>query len=51
MERAGKDRDKLQRLISMDYSSLDGGKIYHYELLQSFIPADNQWQDTSEKAD
>ena len=51
MERAGKDKDKLQRLISIDYSSLDGGRIYHYELQQSFISADYQWKDASAKAD
>ena len=51
MDRDDKDKAKLQRLISIDYSSLDGGKIYHYELQQSFVPADYQWQDTSETAD
>ena len=32
MDRDDADKAKLQRLISIDYSSLDGGKIYHYEL-------------------
>jgi hypothetical protein len=51
MDRDDKDKAKLQRLIFIDYSSLDGGKIYHYELQQSFVPADFQWQDTSVTAD
>jgi hypothetical protein len=51
LNRANEDKTKLQRLISIDYSSLDGGKIYHYELQQSFNPAANQWKDTSENAD
>jgi len=51
MSRSDEDRAKLCRLISIEYSSLDGGKIYHYKLCQSFNPAENQWKDVSEEAD
>lgn len=51
MNRSNEDKSKLVRLISLEYSSLDGGKIYHYELQQSFNPIENQWKDTNEKAD
>ncbi len=51
MDRSDEDKAKLSRLISIDYSSLDGGKNYHYKLQQSFSPAENQWKDTNEEAD
>ena len=51
MDRPDEDKSKLIRLISLEYSSFDGGKIYHYKLKQSFEPSENQWKDTSEKAD
>lgn len=51
MNRSDEDKSKLSRLISIEYSSLGDGKIYHYELQQSFNPIENQWKDTSEKAD
>lgn len=51
MNRSNEDKAKLVRLISIEYSSLDGGKIYHYKLQQSFEPIENQWKDNSEKAD
>ncbi len=51
MNRSNEDKAKLSRLISIEYSSLDGGKIYHYKLRQSFNPIENQWKDISEKAD
>lgn len=51
MNRSTEDRSKLSRLISLEYSSLDGGKTYHYKLRQSFSPAENQWKDTGEEAD
>lgn len=41
MAQAGPDKSKLYRIISVEYSSLGGGKIYHYELRQSFIPEEN----------
>lgn len=50
MNRPDEDKSKLVRLISIEYSSLDGGKIYHYKLQQSFNLIENQWKDTSEKA-
>jgi hypothetical protein len=51
MNRSDEDKSKLLRFISIQYSSLDGGKIYNYELKQEFIPIDNQWRDISEEAD
>ncbi len=50
MDRSNEDKSKLVRLISLVYSSLDGGKIYHYKLQQSFNPIENQWKDSSEEA-
>jgi len=44
-------KSKLVRLISLKYSSLDGGKIYHYNLKQSFIPSANEWEAVEETAD
>lgn len=51
MNRSHEDKSKLVRFISLEYSSLGGGKIYHYRLEQSFEPSENQWKDTNEKAD
>ncbi len=51
MNRSNEDKAKLSRLVSIEYSSLDGGKIYHYKLQQSFNPTENHWKDTSEEAD
>lgn len=50
MNRSEEDKAKLSRLIMVEYSSLDGGKTYHYRLQQSFSPAENQWKDISEEA-
>jgi len=51
MDRSDDDKTKLSRIISIEYSSLDGGKSYHYKLQQSFNPAENQWMDISVEAD
>lgn len=51
MNRTNEDKTKLSRIISIEYSALDGGKNYHYKLQQSFNPTENQWKDTSENAD
>jgi len=51
MGRPDDEKAQLSRLISVEYSSLDGGKNYHYKLLQSYSPAENQWKDTNEEAD
>jgi hypothetical protein len=45
MNRSNEDKSQLLRIISIEYSSLDGSKRYHYELQQSFIPSENQWKD------
>jgi hypothetical protein len=50
MNRSDEDKSKLVRLISLEYSSLGGGKIYYYKLQQSFNPIENQWKDISEEA-
>jgi len=51
MDRSNEEKSKLVRLISLEYSSLDVGKIYHFNLEQSFIPIENQWNDINTKAD
>lgn len=51
MNRSNEDKYRLVRLISLKYSSLNGGKIYHYKLQQSFNPIENQWKDINEEAD
>jgi len=38
------DKAKLFRFIDLEYSALDGGKIYYYKLKQSFDPAEQQWK-------
>ena len=51
MLRSNADKAKLARIMSIEYSALDGGKTYHYKLQQSFNPNENQWKDISEDAD
>lgn len=51
MNRSDEDKSKLSRIISIEYSSFGGGKIYHYKLQQSFNPSDDQWKVISEEAD
>lgn len=51
MNRPGEKKRDLIRKISIMYSSIDGGKVYKYELHQKFEPLDNQWNDTYESAD
>jgi hypothetical protein len=47
LKRPNEENYNLRREISVIYSSLNGGKEYHYKLLQSFDPAYNQWDDLS----
>ena len=51
MRRSNDDKAKLLRIMSIEFSALDGGKLYHYKLQQSFNPNENQWKDISEDAD
>jgi|SRR3989338_1492061 len=51
MNRSDTDKRNLTRVIYINYSSLDGGRMYKYRLIQSFEPLDNQWKDTSESSD
>lgn len=51
MNRSDGEKSNLKRIISIVYSSLDGGKIYHYRLEQLFIKAENQWEGVLQKAD
>ena len=51
MHRSDDEKTKLSRSISMEYSSLNAGRIYHYKLQQSFNSAENQWKDITEEAD
>jgi len=50
-KQALKDKAELVRVISLEYSSLDGGKVYYYNLKQSFIPSANEWEAVEETAD
>lgn len=51
MNRSPSEKAKLKRIISIDYSSINGGKTYHYKLEQSFTPDLNQWDGINEEAD
>ncbi|MBI2852351.1 MAG: hypothetical protein HYX84_04530 [Chloroflexi bacterium] len=51
MNRPGEEQAKLSRIISIEYSSLDGGRIYRYKLEQLFSPVENQWIDSRAEAD
>ena len=50
MNRSDEEKRNLKREIKIKYSALDGDKIYHYKLIQSFEPLDNQWKDINENA-
>jgi hypothetical protein len=50
MDRTIDEKRNLIRKVEITYSSLDGGKIYNYKLVQAFIPEDNQWRKTDEVA-
>jgi hypothetical protein len=41
INRSNEDKAKLSRTISLKYSSLGGGKVYHYRLQQLFNPAES----------
>lgn len=45
------DKSRLIRTVKIDYSALDGGKIYHYLLRQSFIPSDGNWRNLSAESE
>jgi hypothetical protein len=49
--RTYESKSKLVRLISLKYSSLNGGKIYKYNLKQSFIFGADEWEDVEETTD
>jgi hypothetical protein len=51
MDRPQAEKAQLIRSISLEYSSLDGGRVYQFKLIQTFNPADNQWADSDETAD
>lgn len=51
MNRPDEMKRNLIRKIKLKYSSIDGGKVYYYELHQKFEPLDNQWSDIYEYAD
>lgn len=44
-------KSKLVRLISLKYSSLNGGKIYNYNLKQSYISGATDWENVEETTD
>ncbi len=45
-----KDPTKLARSVVIHYSSLDGGKTYTFEIVQTFDPNSNQWKDVKSVA-
>jgi hypothetical protein len=51
MSRPESEKTRLVRLITISYSSLDGGKNYQFRLSQSFNPSENQWVDDQVDAD
>ena len=51
MNRSDEEKAKLSRLISIKYSYLGGGKIFHYKLQQLYNHSEGQWKDISEDAD
>ena len=50
MSLPSEEKVKLTRVISINYSSIDGGKIYQFLLRQNFSPSENQWKDAYEEA-
>lgn len=49
--RACEAKSKLVRLISLKYSSLNGGKIHNYNLKQLFNFSVDDWEDVEETTD
>ena len=45
------DQDYPIRTVSIQYSSLDGGKTYSFGLIQQFDPKSNQWKDVESSAE
>ena len=51
MTRSYEAKSKLVRLISLKYSALNGGKIYNYNLEQSYISGATDWEKVEETTD
>lgn len=49
--RPNNEKSMLIRIVSLNYSPINGGKQYHFLLEQTFNPLDNQWQDVYETTD
>ncbi|WP_288372427.1 hypothetical protein [uncultured Algoriphagus sp.] len=47
LQKANGEERNLKRIVTIKYSSLGGGKIYFYKLIQCFSMIDNQWKDSS----
>jgi len=45
MNHSPKEKSNLIRIISLKYSSINGGNVYSYNLRQTFNPKENQWKD------
>jgi hypothetical protein len=43
--------NKLHKIISIEYSSLNGGKTYHFKMEEYFWSGINQWEPITEEAD
>jgi hypothetical protein len=50
MDQCGENTEKLIRIVSTQYTSLNGGKVYHHRLEQNFNLADNNWKDITTEA-
>lgn len=48
MDRPDEDKHYVRRVIYIDYTALDGGKEYHYELHQSFYTEFGRWKGEKE---
>lgn len=51
MNRSPLEKAKLKRIITINYTPIDGDKTYHYKMVQSFVPDNNQWEGFKEEAD
>ena len=51
IKRQVSDQADLFRTVSIQYSSLDGGKTYSFGLIQQFDPKSNQWKDVKSSAE
>ena len=51
VKRQVSDQADISRTVSIQYSSLGGGKTYSFGLIQKFDPKSNQWKDVMSSAE